>query len=76
MNVAPHCVGAVTNHRSMDRIPSSPRLLGYGRGCLTIPWCLVSYEVYTNIGRHALLWEIWVDFPYLIHIFYVEEIAS
>jgi hypothetical protein len=49
---------------------------GYGWGCLTVSWCLVSYEVYTKIGTHELLWEIWVDFPYLIHIFGVEEITS
>jgi hypothetical protein len=31
-------------------------------------WCLVSYEIYIKIGRHALLCEIWVDFPYLIRV--------
>jgi hypothetical protein len=51
------------HNRSMDHNPSSPRLPGSGRGCLTVSWRLVSYEVYTKIGRHALLWELWVDFP-------------
>jgi hypothetical protein len=44
---------------------------GYGRGCLTILWHLVFYEVYTKIERDPLLWEMWVDFPYLICIFCV-----
>jgi hypothetical protein len=67
MNAAPHRIGVVTDRRSMDHNPSSPRVPGYGRGCLTILWRLVSYEVYTKIGRHALLWEVWVNFPYPIH---------
>jgi hypothetical protein len=51
-------------------------VLGYVRECLTMSWRLVSYEIYTKIGRHALLWEIWVDFPYLIHVSYIVKIAS
>jgi hypothetical protein len=37
---------------------------------------LVFYEVYTKIERNALLWEIWVGFPYLIGIFRVGKITS
>jgi hypothetical protein len=41
-----------------------------------VSWRLVPYEVYTEIGRYALLWKMWVDFPYLIRIFCVREITS
>jgi hypothetical protein len=60
----------------MDHNPSSPRVLGYGRGCLVISWRWVFYEAYTKIERNALLWDIWEDFPYLIHIFCVRKITS
>jgi hypothetical protein len=76
MNAAPHCIGVVTKHQSMNHNPSSPRVLGYGQGCLAVSWHLVFYEVYTKIERNALLWEIWVDFPYLIHIFCIGKITS
>jgi hypothetical protein len=55
MNVALHRVGAVTKHQSMDHNPSSPRVPRYDRGCLTVSWRLVFYEVYTKIERNALL---------------------
>jgi hypothetical protein len=48
----------------------------YGWGCLAISWRLVFYEVYTKIERNALLWTIWVDFPYLIDIFCTRKVAS
>jgi hypothetical protein len=72
----PRCIGVVTEHQSTDRNLSSPRVLGYGWGCLTISRRLVFYEVYTKIERNTLLWEIWGDFPYLIRIFCVGKIAS
>jgi hypothetical protein len=74
--VAPYRVGVVTDHRSIDHNPSSSRVPWHGRGCLTVSWCLVPNEVCTEIGRYALLWEMWVDFPYLIRIFNVGEIMS
>jgi hypothetical protein len=74
MNAAPLHVGAVIEHHSHNH--SSPQVLGYGQGCLTISWHLVFYEVYTKIERNALLWEIWVDFPYLIRIFCIRTITS
>jgi hypothetical protein len=74
--VAPYHVGAVTDHQSMDCNPSSPRVPGNGRGCMTVSWRLVSYDICTEIGRYALLREMWVDFPYLICVFCVGEITS
>jgi hypothetical protein len=71
MNPAPHSVGAVTNHQSMDRNPCSPRVPGYGRGA----WPYRA-RVYTMIERNTLLWEIWVDFPDLVRIFCVGKITS
>jgi hypothetical protein len=58
MNVAPHRVGAITEHQSMDHNPSSPRVPGYGRGCLAVSWRLAFYEVCIKIEGNALLWEI------------------
>jgi hypothetical protein len=49
---------------------------GYSQGCLTVSWRLVFYEVYTKTERDALLLEIWENFPYLIHIFYIGKITS
>jgi hypothetical protein len=74
MNVSPRRIGAITEHHSHD--PSSARMPGYGRGCLTVSWCLVFYDVYTKIERNVLLWEIWVDFPYLICIFYIGKMLA
>jgi hypothetical protein len=62
MHAASYRVGVVTDRHSMDHNPSRPRVPGK-----------VSYEVCTEIGRYVLLWEMWVDFPYLICIIYVGE---
>jgi hypothetical protein len=53
-NASPCHVRVITEHQSMDRNPSIPRVPGFGRVCLAVLWHLVFYEVYITIERNAL----------------------
>jgi hypothetical protein len=74
--VAPYRLGDVTDRQSMGRNPTSPRVSRHGQGFLTVSWHLVPFEVCIEIEIYALLWKKWMDFPYLVCIFYVREITS